>query len=156
MTGTAAGLRLVEHGYAVLPAPVSLQATASGTWVDTGLQIALPSAGTYRLDATVRGNLQASGNNFNVWLQARLWDITAGAVVPDSECIVQQYWLTQADVASLGANAAVSVLIEYSVPGPRSIRLEASRINAQGASIAAGIGSDTVAGRTTLRYERIA
>ncbi|WP_327345987.1 hypothetical protein [Streptomyces europaeiscabiei] len=41
-------------------------------------------------------------------------------------------------------------------PGPRTIRLEASRINLQGASIQAGIGSDTVSGRTTLRYERIA
>ncbi|WP_405893704.1 hypothetical protein OG272_15690 [Streptomyces sp. NBC_00104] len=156
MPGTSASLRLIEHGYAVLPQSVNLQPTASGAWVDTGLQLTLPSAGTYQLDTTVRGNLQASGNNFNVWLQARLWDITAGAVVPDSECIVQQYWLTQADVASLGGNAAASVLIEYSVPGPRSIRLEASRINLQGASIQAGIGSDTVSGRTTLRYERVA
>ncbi|MCX4458676.1 hypothetical protein OOK58_42975 [Streptomyces sp. NBC_01728] len=156
MTGTAAGLRLVEHGYAVLPQDVNLQPTASGVWVDTGLQIALPSAGTYQLDANVRGNLQGSGNNFNVWLQARLWDITAGAVVPDSECIVQQYWLTQAAAASLGGNAVASALIEYSVPGPRSIRLEASRINLVGSSIAAGIPSNTVAGRTTLRYERIA
>ncbi|MFI9591207.1 hypothetical protein [Nonomuraea sp. NPDC052265] len=156
MTGTAAGLRLAEHGYAALPAPVNLQPTASGTWVNTGLQITLPSAGIYQLDANVRGNLQASGSDFNVWLQARLWDITAGAVVPDSECIVQQYWFTQAAAASLGGNAVASVLIEYSVPGPRSIRLEAARINLRGTTIEAGIGSDTVSGRTTLRYGRVA
>ncbi|KUN32546.1 hypothetical protein AQJ11_03190 [Streptomyces corchorusii] len=156
MTGTAAGLRFVEHGYAVLPAPVNLQPTASGVWVDTGLQITLPGAGRYQLDTTVRGNLQARGADFNVWLQARLWDVTAGAVVPDSECIVQQYWLTQADVASVGGNASASVLIEYSVPGSRTIRLEAARINLQGASIEAGIGSDTVSGRTTMRFERVA
>ncbi|GAA2697425.1 hypothetical protein [Nonomuraea recticatena] len=155
MTGTAAGLRLVEHGYAALPAPVSLQATASGTWVDSGLQVTLPRAGVYQMDANVRGNIEVSGSSFNVWLQARLWDVAAGAVVPDSECIVQQFSLQQAAPADFGENGKASILIEYSVPGPRSIRLEASRTNFVGATTQAGIGSDTVAGRTTLRYRRV-
>jgi hypothetical protein len=81
MSGTDAALRLIEHGSSVLRTTVDLQPTASGTWMGTGLEITLPAAGTYQLDATVRGALTGT-SPVNTWIVARLFDVDAGAVVP--------------------------------------------------------------------------
>lgn len=155
MTGTAAALRLVGRGFAVLPATVNLQPTASGTWVTTGLQVVLPAAGTYDLDATVRSALSAASGT-NTWISARLYDVTAGAVVPNSEVLVQQIDLgSDSGTISSAHNNTVPIQVPYTVPGSRTVRLEAARINTAGASLGAGIHSD-VNGRTTLRYSRVA
>src|SRR5581483_4876432 len=86
-------IRIAGNGYAELPALVDLTDTASGAWVNTGLQVTLPSAGTYHLDANVRSVLTAADGT-NVWIGARLFDVTAGVVVPDSELLVQQLGLS--------------------------------------------------------------
>jgi hypothetical protein len=54
-----------------------------------------------------------------------------------------------------GKNQTATTSIEYAVPAPRRVRLEAARFNTVGASTVARITSDTV-GRTLLRYLRIA
>lgn len=153
MTGTSASMRLIERGFAVLPAVFDLQPTASGAWSDTGLQVVLPAAGTYQLDATVRGAIAAVAP-CNVYVTARLFDVTAGAAVPNSEVIVQQINLSGAAVNS-GLNASGPIQIEYAVPASHTIRLQGRRVNATGTTTSAQVHTNTD-GRTTLRYARIA
>ncbi|MFJ4627185.1 hypothetical protein [Streptomyces sp. NPDC088847] len=154
MTGTSASVRLIERGFAVLPASVSLQPTASGAWTDTGLQVVLPAAGTYQLDATVRASL-AGTSPVNTFISGRLFDVTAGAVIPDSEVLVQQVNVTSATAVNVGNNVSGPIQVEYTVPGARTIRLQGRRTNAAGASTVAQI-NDNTDGRTTLRFARIA
>lgn len=151
MTGTDASLRITEHGFAVLSQPFDLQPTASGTWVDTGLQVTLPGAGVYHLDASVHSNLLVNGAIVNVGINARLWDVTAGAVLPGSGMVAYQVYQQQADPTDLGGNNTASLSVEYSVPGPRTIRLEADRTN-----IASATRQALIAQGTTLRFHRVA
>lgn len=156
MTGTSAALRLIGHGSAVLPAAVDLQPSASGTWVATGLSVTLPAAGTYQLDATVRAAM-AAVSPANTYIVARLYDVTAGAVVPGSEAMVHQINIGSPSGATLsqGTNNSAPIQVEYTVPGPRTIRVEAARFNSQGATGTAIVVSDG-SGRSTLRYSRVA
>lgn len=154
MTGTAGSITILGHGFAALQAPVDLQPAASGAWVDTGLTVDLPAAGTYQLDTTVRANLSADPGA-NVWVRAHLYDVTAGADVPDSEVIVRQLITTVDTGALAGGNDSAPILVEYAVTGPTTIRLEAARQISFGDTTAAGIGTGP-AGRTTLRWERVA
>lgn len=154
MSGTQGSLRITGHGFAVLPAVVDLQPTASGTWVDTGLAVVLPAAGVYRLDANIRGRLQASGADVNVWISGRLRDDAAG-VVPGSAVIVTQLIIREPDQAGSGGNQQAPILVEYAVPGPRTVRVEAARFNSVGATTATTIHTDGH-GQTTLRHVRVA
>ncbi|MEU4406192.1 hypothetical protein AB0F88_16850 [Streptosporangium sp. NPDC023963] len=157
MAGTGASLRLTGHGFATLPAGVDLQPTPTGTWTNTGLQITLPQAGTYHLAASVRGVLTAV-TPCNVFILARLLDVTTGAVVPDSEVLVQQIDHAASPagtVVSSGANQSAPILIAYTVPASRLVRLQVARTNVTGTSGSARIESNA-SGRTTLLYERVA
>lgn len=155
MSGTSAGLRLIEHGFAVLSTPLDLQPTASGTWTDTGLSVDLPAAGTYQLDATVRAAMTAT-TPANVWISARLVDATTGVVVPSSEAIIEQIQLsTSTGTISRAGNSTGSIHVEYTVAAPCTVRLEAQRTIAVGTTTEAGVYS-TAVGRTTLRHHRIA
>ncbi|EMF20418.1 hypothetical protein H114_32784 [Streptomyces gancidicus BKS 13-15] len=156
MSGTAAALRLIEHGQALLPTQlVDLQPTPSGTWTSTGLEVVLSAAGTYQLDATVRAAMTGT-SPVNTFIWARLFDVDAGAVVPDSEVFVLQLnpSVTSGTITD-GKNQTASIQVEYTVPGPRRVRLEAARTNNVGASSKAEIWSNS-GGRTLLRYLRIA
>ncbi len=155
MTGTAASMRLTEHGFVELAAILDLQPTASGTWNDSGLQVTLPVAGTYELDASVRAALSGT-SPVNTFISARLWDVTAGVVVPGSEVILNQISLTPvAPAITSGLNTTGPIQVEYDVPGARVVRLQGRRVNATGASLGASILANTD-GRTTLRFKRIA
>ncbi|KUN32548.1 hypothetical protein AQJ11_03200 [Streptomyces corchorusii] len=155
--GTSSSIQIVGQGYAELPAVVDLGATGTGVWVNTGLQLTLPAAGTYHLDANVRSVLTASDGT-NVWIGARLFDVTAGVVVPDSEVLVQQIATSVSPattVVTQGTNQHASILVPYSVPGSRLVRLQAVKTFSGPAPSVARIQSDG-SGRTTLRYERVA
>ncbi|WP_327415395.1 hypothetical protein [Streptomyces sp. NBC_01233] len=154
MTGTSASVRLVERGFAGLPAVVNLQPTASGAWTDTGLQVVLPAAGTYQLDATVRASL-AGTSPVNTFVSVRLFDVTAGAAVPDSEVLVHQVNVSSATAVNVGNNVSGPIQVEYAIPGARTVRLQGRRTNVTGASTTAQI-NDNTDGRTTLRFARIA
>lgn len=156
MSGTNAGVfRIPEYGFAALPANVNLNAAASGTFVATGLALTLPSAGSYNLDATVRMVLGTMTTGEGAHIVARLYDVTAGAVVPDSEVLAHQLNVTAGTSATLLTwNRAAAILVPYTVPGARMIRLEAARFTTSGTTDSASVISDTN-GRTTLRYERI-
>ncbi|MFF0092678.1 hypothetical protein ACFYSF_22330 [Streptomyces canus] len=156
MTGTAANLDTGGHGFAVLPAGVDLGPAASGAWVNLGLSLALPAPGTYHLDAVVRGNLGNMSSGENAVVLARLWDVTAGAIVPNSEAIVVQIAeYAPGTATALQWNSSTAISVEYTPTSPRTVRLEASRFDISGTTEVAGIGSDTLQ-RTTLRYARVA
>ncbi|MER6632318.1 hypothetical protein ABT301_29560 [Streptomyces sp. NPDC000987] len=154
--GTSSSIVISGRGYAELPAPVDLAATASGTWVNTGLQVTLPVAGTYDLDANVRAALTAADGT-NAWIGARLFDVTAGAAVPDSEVLVQQLDLavsTATPVITQGVNQHAPILVPYTVPGSRLVRLQVVKTYSGPAPSVARVQSDGN-GRTTLRYSRV-
>lgn len=152
---TSSSIRIEEDGFAVLPANVDLNAAASGTFVATGLALALPSAGTYHLDATVRAYLGTMTTGEGAHIVARLYDVTAGAVVPNSEVLAHQLNVGAGTSATLLAwNRSAVIQVRYTIPGTRTIRLEAARITTSGITDAASVISDTN-GRTTLRYERV-
>ncbi|PSK57987.1 hypothetical protein B0E38_01832 [Streptomyces sp. 111WW2] len=153
MTGTTGSIALRGSGFAVLPAPVDLQPSASGVWVNSGLSVSLPTAGLYALDATVRAGLNA-GVGTNTWIRAHLFDVTAGADVPDSEVLVHQLITTVGTGPVDGGHDSAPILVTYAVAGPRTVRLEAARHNSFGASTAAALATGP-AGRTTLRWRRI-
>ncbi|MFF5668799.1 hypothetical protein ACFY8S_01460 [Streptomyces hygroscopicus] len=156
MTGTAGSVNTSGSGFAALPAGVDLTSTASGAWIDLGLSLALPAPGTYHLDAVVRGNLGRMGTGENALITARLWDVTAGAIVPNSEAVVVQ--ISEFDPGAATAlqwNSSTVISVEYKPTSPRTIRLEAARTDIAGTTEVAGIGSDTIQS-TTLRYARIA
>ncbi|CAL9613335.1 hypothetical protein SUDANB1_05673 [Streptomyces sp. enrichment culture] len=156
MTGTASSIDTRGSGFAALPAGVNLVSAASGAFVDLGLSLALPTPGTYHLDAVVRGNLGNMNVGENALIAARLWDVTAGAIVPGSEAIVVQIseW-APGGATGLQWNASAAISVEYKPTSPRTIRVEAARIDVSGTTEVAGIGSDTLQ-RTTLRYLRVA
>ncbi|KQW11421.1 hypothetical protein [Streptomyces sp. Root369] len=156
MTGTAASLDTRGSGFAALPAGVDLTSAASNAWVDLGLSLALPTAGTYHLDAVVRGNIGRMSTAENALIKARLWDVTAGAVVPDSVAIVVQIAEFAGGAATaLQWNGSAAISVEYKPTSPSTVRLEVARTDISGTTEVAGIGSDTLQ-KTTLRYARVA
>ncbi|MFF4900430.1 hypothetical protein [Streptomyces sp. NPDC001068] len=155
MTGTGASTRLTEHGIASLATVLDLVSSASGAWLATGLSVLLPAAGTYQLDATVRASVAAVDPS-NVWVSARLFDVTAGIVVPDSEVLIAQVNVNSSNAAvSSGHNCTSPIQVEYTVIQPTTIRVEGARTNNTGTATTASILANAN-GRTTLRYRRIA
>ncbi|MEW2568314.1 hypothetical protein [Streptomyces sp. NPDC047070] len=154
MTGTDASLRIIESDFAVQAAIADLQGSASGSWNNTGLLLVLPRAGTYQLDATVRAALSGT-SPVNVFMNARLFDATAGAAVPDSEVVISQVNVSGVAGIVQGSNQSASIQVEYTVTEARSIRVQGRRTNILGASTTAQIHFNSD-GRTTLRYRRIA
>ncbi|MEV6738719.1 hypothetical protein AB0N14_18010 [Streptomyces sp. NPDC051104] len=153
---TSSSIRIQEDGFAVLPANVDLNAAASGTFVATGLVLTLPSAGAYHLDATVRAFLGTMTTGEAAYIVARLYDVTARAVVPNSEVLAHQLAVGAGTSATLLTwNRTASVQVRYTIPGTRTIRLEAARVTQTGITDSASVVSDGN-GRTTLRYERVA
>lgn len=156
MTGTVGSISIRGSGFAVLPANVNLLTVASGVYVDIGLSLALPAAGTYHLDATVRAVLGTMTTGENAWIVARLFDVTAGATVPNSEVIAIQIAVGGGTSQTLLSwNASTPIQIAYPVTSARTVRMEAAYFTAAGTTDGASVISDGN-GRTTLRYQRVA
>lgn len=124
-----------------------------GVWTDTPLQVVLPSAGTYELDANVRGRL-AGSPLLNTYITARLWDASTGTALPQSERIVYQIIDINPGTAQTGGNATAPISELISVGEPTTIELQARHIDAVGTADIAQIYSDDQ-GYTSLRFERI-
>lgn len=140
----------VPHGIEYLNTQVDLP---PGVWTDTPLQVVLPRAGTYDLDADVRGRL-AGTPELNTYIMARLWDATSGAAVPQSERLVYQVIDLNAGAAQVGGNQTAPIDELIRVNGPTTIRLQARHNDAVGAALVAQIYSDGQ-GYTSLRYDRV-
>lgn len=138
------------HGVAHLNTQVNLPA---GVWTTVPLQVTLPRAGTYELDADVRGRLSGVPA-VNTFITARLWDTTTGAPVPQSARLVYQIIDGNAGTAQAGGNATAPISELISVSGPTTITLQALRTDAAGTANIAQIYSDG-AGYTSLRFDRV-
>lgn len=154
---TSSGIHITGHGYDELPAAINLQPIASNTWTNTGCQVTLPVAGAYHLDAVVRVSLAVSSGS-NVWIGARLWDVTGGVAVLGSEVLVYQIAHSvspSTTVVNQAGNQVAPILAPYTVPEARLVRLQVRRVVAVGDSTTATVLSDANS-RTALRYTRIA
>ncbi|MFJ9564531.1 hypothetical protein ACIRQQ_31405 [Streptomyces fuscichromogenes] len=147
---TASAAHPAKAGIVKLGTAVNLP---SGVWTDTPLEVTLPRAGTYALDADVRGRL-AGTPALNTYISARLWNVNSGAEVPQSERLVYQIIDLNAGSATAGGNQTAPISELIRVGGPTTIRLQARRIDAVGAASIAQIYSDN-SGYTSLRYERV-
>jgi hypothetical protein len=144
-------VRPATHGVVHLATQVNLP---RGVWTDVPLQVVLPKAGTYELDADVRGRL-AGSPAVNTYITARLWNVTAGAEVPQSERLVYQVIDLNAGTAQAGGNATAPISELVTVTGPTTIALQAIRNDAAGSASIAQIYSDG-SGYTSLRFDRVA
>lgn len=133
-----------------LPAIINLLPFPDGTWVNTGLAVTLPRAGTYALDLNVRTRLTGPAP-VNVFITGRLWNVTAGTALPNSERILHQI----ADTAGfVGINKTTPISERITVTGPTTIRLDVQRNDRTGRAAAADVWTDSN-GRTSFRYNRI-
>lgn len=118
---------------------------ASGVYQDTGLEVTLPSAGTYLINYNVRVSGQTSSGSG--WISVRLYDETAAAAITDSERLTF-YPVTTSNIQQ---HVAYSELVTVSAAS--TIRLEANR------NLAAGWSTSDIAsnsdGRTTMSYVRV-
>lgn len=154
--GTSASLRVLGGGLMALPAVVDLTSTASGVWTDTGIQFGLPTAGTWHIDANVRGVLTVSDGT-NAWIGARLWDVSLNALVPNSEVLVHQIATTVSTatpVITESKNQNAPIMVRYTIQGARTVRLQVVRHYTGPAPAVSRVQSD-VNGRTLVRWERV-
>lgn len=147
---TAQSAPAPARGIAKLHANVDLP---PGVWTNTPLEVKLPRAGTYELDADVRGRLSGVPP-LNTYLSARLWNVTTGAEVPESARLIYQIIDQNKGSALAGGNQTAPIRELIRVAGPTTIRLQAQDNNAVGAASIAQVYSDGV-GYTALRYSRV-
>ncbi|TQM80626.1 hypothetical protein FHX81_2967 [Saccharothrix saharensis] len=148
--GSAQPAASADQGIAHLGTQVDLPA---GVWTATPLVVTLPFAGTYELDADVRGRLSGVPA-VNTYISARLWNDTTNTVVPQSERLIQQVIDSNAGGGQTGGNQTAPISELIHVDEPTTIRLQARRIDAVGSAVVAQIYSDG-AGYTSLRYDRV-
>lgn len=75
-----------------LEAFIDLVPAASGTWVDSGLSVNLPENGVYEISATLKTiiSANAAGGAYNHAIVARLFNVTSGNAIPNSQYTLQQ------------------------------------------------------------------
>lgn len=120
---------------------------ANGTYQDTGLEITLPSAGTYLFSANVRGFISAT--ELGAFIVAKLYNSTDSSYVVDSEMFVVQERITSSSI-----NGNVSQNLKITVDGSKVIKLHAFRSGGTTYQSSAIIGDTN--GRTRMSYLRIA
>lgn len=147
-TGSApswAALPTASSASAVLGAAFPL--TSTGTYQDTGLSVSLPSAGTYLITAQVKATLLSTVGA--PYATARLYNVTAGAAVSESELFVA--FSPTAGTYAINTATLTKVI---TVGAASTIRLEAARQQATSWTTS-DISSD-VDGRTVLSYVKLA
>lgn len=120
--------------------PQSVGTVALGTsyLAVTGASITLPSAGKYKMFYHIHGNV----NDNTKLLNARLFNVTAGAEITDSLAIV--LFVNIGSATSLQATASMTAFITITVP--TIIRLEAKANSATGCSSLNDVNGSTVIG----------
>jgi hypothetical protein len=149
-TSTAAPTYTAPRGIAYLQ-PVFINLPAN-VWTHLPLQVTLPVAGTYDLDADVRARLSGV-SSINSFISARLWNVTTSSAVPMSERLIYQI-IDTVPGHLVGGNQTAPINELISVPGPTVIRVQAMRTDASGAASIAQIYSDSY-GYTSLRFQEI-
>lgn len=129
---------------------VALQSTAFNTWVAvTGAEVTLPQAGVYEVIADVQGGVIMVGSVVNAIIQARLFDVTANAVVPLTARTLVLFAATPADgvTHTLHGNASAAAL--YQVAGPTTIRVEGLK------RVDSGTTTGEVVAATNFRFKKV-
>ncbi|MER6632315.1 hypothetical protein ABT301_29545 [Streptomyces sp. NPDC000987] len=94
------------------------------TWVNLpGTDLLLPAGGSYDVDVTWRAHVQGTPPG-HYYISGRLWDVTAGAVVPSSETWVTQFNVLGAGVET-GADGTGDAHVRYQVTAPTTLRMQA-------------------------------
>jgi hypothetical protein len=143
---------LPESGIATLHTDVNLPPS---TWTSVPLQVSLPHAGTYEVDADVRGRLQ--GNvPLNTYITARLWNVTSNQEAIYSDRLVYQLinYDNPTTTYAVAGNQTAPISELITVTRPTVIQLQAEDVNSVGKAGIAQIYSGPD-GYTTLRYERV-
>lgn len=128
----------------VLGSTFSITGT-SGTYQDTGLSVTLPSAGTYLIEADVKGVLNTSVAG--TFLLAKLYNSTDAADVANSEAMIIYLELTGVAVA---VTAHITKVV--TVAASKTIKLYVSRSGS--GFTATSINSDAN-GRTRMSYLKV-
>lgn len=126
---------------------------SNGVYIDTGLSITLPAAGTYLITADVRGfmNGTAGGGTTAWWLTAKLFNSTDSADVANSERLI-----VLTGQAALPLQNTCPINMPVTVTASKTLRLYVSRNgNGTPAWTSSSIESNT-AGRTNLTYLKTA
>lgn len=135
-----------RNGESVLGSTFSITGT-SGTWQDTGLSIALPGAGTYLVQANVRGfGLYTAGTSG--FLSAKLYNATDAADVANSERLI-----IYIDTSAQAHQVTIPITVIVTVAAAKTINLYAKRQTAT-TWTSSQIASDAN-GRTSLSYKAI-
>lgn len=121
--------------------------SSDSTWYDTGASVSIV-AGTYLITSFCHGILNKSTAT-NAGVISRMYDVTAGAAVTDSECMI----VSDSTAAWNGERTGTLTMI-LTVGTTSTIRVEGSRI-AGGSYTQARISNNTN-GRSGITYVRIA
>lgn len=103
-----------------------LQAVPSDTWVTTGVEVTLSTAGTYAVTADLYSDINGT-TPWAVAVNARLFDATAGAPVPGALRRVQYANVNDGGGTLMELQNAGSLDAFVTVTGPTTIRLEGTR-----------------------------
>lgn len=133
-----------------------LLTVAAGVWLPvTGMAVTLPEAGTYLLTADVRAAIVGQPP-VNGYVLARLFNVTAGAAIPDSvRIVVQALDSSIAGAAPFADQTTAPIAEQLTIMAPTVIRLEAAWNFALGLVTVANVTNLSTTGRCRLAYERI-
>lgn len=138
------------------PRPVWAQTsgqTALGGAFDTwtaipGTNLTLPEAGVYELEAEVQGGFSGTGPLTNVYIQARLFNVTAGLAVPMTSRACFLFADTSPQAAGHTIHGTATCGAMYEVTGPTTVRVEAMK------HVDAGAIGGEVAFCLNFRYQK--
>ncbi|MFF1834237.1 hypothetical protein ACFVXE_08530 [Streptomyces sp. NPDC058231] len=104
---------------------VALDSPAAGTYVgDPATNLVLPTSGTYELVADIQGSQSWGAAVVNAIIDARIFDVTAGATVPRTDRRVILIGSTTTGANGIQANASCGAL--YTVTGPTTVQVQGS------------------------------
>lgn len=122
-------------------------------YVDTGLSITLPAAGTYEISGEFRADFSAPSSSVSTWISWKYYDATAGSFVPRAKRIGPIGKSTAADPIT----GTTPMTVQYTVTVPTVIKVYLSKHNSNPSGNVTMIGaSSDDYGQNVVRYKRIA
>ena len=138
-----------DRGTSILGSTYSI--TADDSWESTGLSVSLPSAGTYRVWAEMRGLVWITAGS-NAYIVGRFYDNTAGAVVANSE-----RFNVLVNTTGIIAQLTAPMSSFITVTAASEIRLQALRSGTGPPTWSLSqVVSNNTGGWTAMSYERVA
>jgi hypothetical protein len=146
-------------GVAIATGTANLNGIAEDTWVPVpGTDLVLPEAGTYIVWGDARGGMIANEPPTDEELYGRLFDVTAGVMVPNTDTAITALTVWADDPVGgpvdepidvkHSAQGTGSMQTIYTVAGPTTIRMEGR--HEVGGNIEAPVGSDPFLYAATL------